>query len=434
MRYFLSKYFFCDLRFLSLFRILFSAVFIVDLIARFNLSEIFYSNSGVFSPNYVLSKLPDFKGTSIYFFFGSSVFIKTSFIFILLCSIGLLLGYKTRFFSIVLWFFFINIMNRNPFVYYGADLYFLNFFFIGMFLPWNHYYSLDKRKKKKRLTRFSSPMIAFFIIQVVVIYLSTVYFKLNDLFWQNGKALYFILQTNLSLIDWSSDFLKTFSPFFTYFVLLAQLSVIFFFISYKGFFARRISIALLLAVHSATFFLLDLHIFSVLPMTPLIALIVFSKASISKSFCSLAFLKTSSFFILFVSLNLFFNFYSFKNLNQLENSLVYKLIQPFNFSQKWDFFSPTPRQSLTYSLEAYNSYSTKDITPFPKFSSLTQSKPRWSHLLTSISSDISLQKSFTRYFCKKVKPKFNGVTFRTSIKNLETQTQKNSIIFKHSCN
>lgn len=199
-----------DLRALSLMRIGLSLVVIVDLLIRWSDLEAHYTDAGIW-PTDLLKNFGWQDGFwSFHVLSGNKIYttIIFSIHFIIACLV--LIGYKTRIATLLLWLFTISLHNRNLFVLQSGDDLLRVALFWTVFLPWNSYFSFDARKSNiKQREPFFNVAIFGFIILICSVYVFTVLFK-NSAEWRTDfTAIYYALsleQIRLPLGDWLYQF------------------------------------------------------------------------------------------------------------------------------------------------------------------------------------------------------------------------------------
>ena len=184
----------------SIFRIGFGILLCVMFIAYLPNWERFYDTNGIMSLNdksfpHIQNPLSVFYLTEgripVIFYWGLG-FVS---------AIAFTVGYKTRFFTIVLYILYSSMMNRNYFIVYGEDNLIRMLLFYSCFAPLNYRLSIDSNlnRKLKRKTPDVWP-IRLMQINIVLIYLiSTPYKLLYDPSWVNGTAIYWTVVSN----NWS---------------------------------------------------------------------------------------------------------------------------------------------------------------------------------------------------------------------------------------
>jgi hypothetical protein len=214
-----------DLRALALMRIGISLVVIVDLITRATAMEAHYTADGVLPIKLLMEFDP--KPLRWSFHYLSDTFTYQSFLFLVhgVVMLALLLGYRTRVFSILAWVFIVSLQNRNPFIQQGGDDLLRLTLFWGMFLPWGIYYSFDSKKSQDIRPKytFSAGTMAYLLL-VCSVYLFSAIYKTSPEWRTEGTALYYALsldQIKVGLGDFVYQFpgLMKFLTFFVYYGL-----------------------------------------------------------------------------------------------------------------------------------------------------------------------------------------------------------------------
>lgn len=189
---FIKEKFSLDLRSLALFRVAAGATILIDLALRTSEINAFYTDGGVI-PRFYFHDL--FHNINPYFLAGSQEFVIFLFIIQAIFAILLIVGYKTRLVTIVSWFLFVCLINRNPFTSHAGDNVIKLFLFWGMFLPLGARFSFDSAKNPTKYpeTNIFSIATFAFIIQFVYLYVFAALLKLQFSTWILGNAVYYVL-------------------------------------------------------------------------------------------------------------------------------------------------------------------------------------------------------------------------------------------------
>ena len=127
-----------DLRALALFRILLGVILLVDLAARAGDIGVFYADSGVL-PRVDLLDRVDTGATpwsvSLHMISGLPGVQVALFAVAAFCAFCLLIGHRTRLFTVLSWLLLLSLHNRNPAVLNAGDVLFRMLLFWSMFLP-----------------------------------------------------------------------------------------------------------------------------------------------------------------------------------------------------------------------------------------------------------------------------------------------------------
>ncbi len=185
-------------------RIALALIIISDLVIRAGDLQAFFTDSGIW-PTHLIKNFGWQPGYwSFHALSGNEGFTWALFALHFLFAISLLVGYKTRLATILVWVFTISLHNRNLFILQsGDDLLRLTLFW-GIFLPWGNALSFDSKKyaTKKQVSSLAS---MGYLLLISSVYLFTVFFK-NSSEWHNeGTAIYYALsleQIRLPVGDW----------------------------------------------------------------------------------------------------------------------------------------------------------------------------------------------------------------------------------------
>lgn len=235
-----------DSRPLGVFRIVFALLVLKDAIYTLPLARIFYSDEGV-TPR---SALWDGLARSNRFSLLDAMpypWMVTGFLLLwIVVLLMLLVGYQTRWATILNALLIVSLHERNPFVLSGADTVFRVLSLWSIFLPLGHYYSIDALRDRLRRYRVSRHLgdlrapnqaktsYAFPLrmaqIQIAIVYFFTGILKLpgGASAWANGEALHYALQLKSHTLptgDWMSqlapDFLLRWVDYQTLFTEIA---------------------------------------------------------------------------------------------------------------------------------------------------------------------------------------------------------------------
>lgn len=194
----LQELFKIDSRSLGLFRIGIASVVLYDLAVRAADLSAFYADAGVLSRVSLMSRLPNPWAVSIHLMNGTSWVMAVLFCIQALCALGLLLGYRTRWMSVLSWVFMASLQRRNPLILGGADNYLRMMLFWGMFLPLGVRYSLDNVfTAKKQPAHVLSWGTAAILLQTVFVYVFTALHKWGGATWHDGSALRYAFSLDL---------------------------------------------------------------------------------------------------------------------------------------------------------------------------------------------------------------------------------------------
>ncbi len=184
-----------DLRSLAVFRISIALIIIVDLITRAVDLESHYTDRGVLPIDRVIERSPKWR-VSVHLLNGSIEFQAALFIIAGLFAVGLLLGYRTRLVTPVVWLLTISLNSRNWLLMQGGDYLLCLLLFWGMFLPLGARYSIDHLRNPHQFQEsnviFSGGTVAA-LLQICFVYWFSVILKSTKSWLIRGTGVYYAL-------------------------------------------------------------------------------------------------------------------------------------------------------------------------------------------------------------------------------------------------
>lgn len=210
LRFRLHKIYCIDARSLALFRIALGIVVLMDLVQRSRHALTHYSDAGVYSRTDAFASLDPFRW-SILFANGTARFADMVFWVGIIATIAMILGWKTRLATILVWVIVFSVQMRNSHLNSGADTMIRISLFWSMLLPLGSVWSLDhffarpsseSGEKTGRSTSIASIATLGLLLQVASVYLFTAILKDGPRWREDGSALYFALGAR----DVTSDF------------------------------------------------------------------------------------------------------------------------------------------------------------------------------------------------------------------------------------
>jgi len=152
----LKNAFYVDTRTLALFRIYFGFICLVDVVRRYSIIEVFYSDAGINFRRQVTSKY-SIKYFTLLDYFHSTAEVQLLFIITAICAIFLIIGFYTRFFQLLTAVGLISIHNAAVILENGGDMAFNNYLVWALFLPLGASLSIDSiRKSMKKYPEYDS--------------------------------------------------------------------------------------------------------------------------------------------------------------------------------------------------------------------------------------------------------------------------------------
>ena len=228
-----------DTRSLSLFRIGLGLILLVDLCLRMRDLTSHYTEDGVLPIASITSNSFSRLFFSIHFLNDSFYYQLALFILAICSAIALLVGYRTRFATILSWILLVSLHNRNLFVLDKGDDILRMLVFWSMFLPLGSFWSLDHRRSKKiQPSQIVSISSLALLLQICFIYWFTALLK-TDVSWRvDGLAIWYALSIEqfatsfgntllnypalLKFFTFATFYLELFGPFLAFYPFWTQ--------------------------------------------------------------------------------------------------------------------------------------------------------------------------------------------------------------------
>ena len=186
-----------DTRSLALLRISLAGLVLVDLFQRAADLQSHYSDFGVlptWATKYILQYQP--LHWSLHLFSGSWKWQALLFSIAGVAAICMLLGYRTRWATVITWILLASLHTRHPLVLNGGDHLLRMLLFWSMFLPLGEQFSIDRKRSGQPLR----PRLAFsaatagIMAQLCFMYWVSAATKTDPQWTESGWALYYALQ------------------------------------------------------------------------------------------------------------------------------------------------------------------------------------------------------------------------------------------------
>jgi hypothetical protein len=166
-----------DVRSLALMRIAVAATVLVDLFTRLVHCSEHYSDEGVL-PRETARAVSWLADTSLLAASGSPAWTIAVFVTAIGLAIAVLVGWRTRLSTLLLWFVVLSIQHRNPLLWDHRDALFSCALCCGVLLPWGEAFSLDAKRCGARAEhRYFGVPAAAYVVQLGCIYLFAVLLK-----------------------------------------------------------------------------------------------------------------------------------------------------------------------------------------------------------------------------------------------------------------
>lgn len=189
-----------DLRSLATFRIVLAILVLIDVASRMTDLSAHYAGDGVLPRAVLIENVLDNSKFSLNLANGEPAFQALLFGLTALAALGMLVGYRTRLMTAVVWVLLLSIQYRNPLVLTGGDTLLRILLFWSIFLPLGAHWSVDRALQaapSRYSMRFLSVGTAGLFMQVAFVYWFTAILKWSrSPEWHDGTALYYALSVD----------------------------------------------------------------------------------------------------------------------------------------------------------------------------------------------------------------------------------------------
>ncbi len=271
-----------DLRAMAAFRFFLGFILIVDIVTRAADIRSHYSDFGILPRHAYIEHFSNPLHVSLHLASGLVEWQALLFTLTAIAGFCVMIGYRTRFATIVAWVLLVSMHNRNTMILNGGDVLFRAIYFWSILLPLGARYSVDAALN----TNETAPKKLFFSaatigisVQIAILYVSTAMLKTGKEWWPDGTASYYALQLDSFVTPFGRwmgqqvEMLK-FGTFVVYFLELLSGFLIFVPLFFQQ--IRLLIIAALMFMHFNFDLTMRLGIF---PWVDIIALIVLIPSS-----------------------------------------------------------------------------------------------------------------------------------------------------------
>jgi hypothetical protein len=191
----LAGIFTLDLRALSLMRIGVALLVIIDLFIRAGDLSAHYSGQGVLPVRLLLENAWNPMWFSFHLYSDMWQMQGLLFLIAAVAALFLMVGYHTRWATIVSWLLMISLHNRNPLINQGGDDLLRIMLFWGIFLPWDRFFSVRslRQKNTQTETRYAGMAGAGYMLLVAGVYYFSGLIKYSDEWITDATAVYYAL-------------------------------------------------------------------------------------------------------------------------------------------------------------------------------------------------------------------------------------------------
>ena len=185
-----------DLRSLAAFRIVLAVLVLADLTNRVFDFYAHYTDAGVMPRTVLLEEVLSRWAVSVNLMNGTPFFQAVVFAATAVAALGMLVGYRTRLMTILVWLLILSIQWRNPLILNSGDVLLRVLLFWGMFLPLGARWSVDRgleREPARLSMRFISLATVALFMQIAFVYWFTAILKTDPVWRTEGTAIYYAL-------------------------------------------------------------------------------------------------------------------------------------------------------------------------------------------------------------------------------------------------
>ena len=178
-----------DLRSLAVFRIVIAGIVLVDLLSRAQFIEANYTAAGVMPLRFLP---PMDRYLSLHAISGHYTFQVLLFLIAACSALLMLVGYRTRLFTLLTWLLTVSLHCRNTALLDGADTLHASLMLWGIFLPLGARWSIDARRGRSRNVTGSAVLSSAsvtLLLQFMFYYVTTGLAKSGDDWHVTGKAV-----------------------------------------------------------------------------------------------------------------------------------------------------------------------------------------------------------------------------------------------------
>lgn len=182
-----------DYRSLAVYRVLVALIVLADLVTRFGDATTLYSDAGILPRTSAIPILATDRW-SLLFLQGSPEYVHVFIVIGIVAAAMMLVGWRTRTATIILWVVVVSLQARNNHVAYGADTLIRLTLFWGMFLPLGAMWSFDRQHKPHPATNAVASLATFgLLVQNAYMYVFTAMLKEGPHWRQDNDAVYYAL-------------------------------------------------------------------------------------------------------------------------------------------------------------------------------------------------------------------------------------------------
>jgi len=210
----------------------------------------------------------EFSNFSLYQYGSTNWHFEIIFHLGIIAALLFTLGYKTRIISIINFIFLYSLHQENPVILDGGNNIMIIVLIYLMFVKTNAYFSIDKHINQNKVKEnvyvniLHNFGVLAVVIQFCIIYLNSALYKVMGEYWQNGTAIYYILQVDEFNLPWLTDLIVSSDiliVLITYSTVLLQIAFSFMLLNKR---TKYIGLSLAVLMHLGIAFAMGLITFS----------------------------------------------------------------------------------------------------------------------------------------------------------------------------
>ena len=184
-----------DLRSLAALRIVLASIVLMDLVGRASSLRALYTDEGVYPRQLLLGSLNEWQW-SVFLATGAVALVRLLFVGTAVAALALLLGYRTRLMTFVVWVMVVSVQLRNPLLLNAGDVLLHLLLFWAIFLPLGARWSIDANRASvlpRPSSQYLSAATVGVLLQIAFMYWFAAALKTGRPWREDGTALYFTL-------------------------------------------------------------------------------------------------------------------------------------------------------------------------------------------------------------------------------------------------
>lgn len=188
-----------DLRSLALVRFFLGVLCFIDIANRIPQLEAFYTDVGILPRWLILQEFSLPWGMSLFHLNGSYSYALIVSLIGMIASLGVALGIRTRFSTVVVWIVLLSFHLRFSEILHGGDNLIRLMLFWSLFLPMNARYSFDAVLSEEKCpeTTYCGWGSSGWIVQTICVYLFTFLYKWDPVWFEKFDSVYYAMNLDL---------------------------------------------------------------------------------------------------------------------------------------------------------------------------------------------------------------------------------------------